>query len=756
MPKIPSRSGDKGDNDVSTILAPFLHHGLVLASRPGTRHVYGECPFCGKHQNKFSVAAETGQFDCKRCGTAGNQYDFIRKLHALAVESTTDHDLEKLADERNIAPDTLRAWGVAMSPLTGEWMVPGHDIAGKLDQLYRYAEFHNGGQVGQVKRRLIPTPGLWKDGNTHRLFGIPTCLEVKKAHTIYVCEGPWDGMALWEVLGQTRETGGELVPTPSVKSSMRARAAVVATPGANVFLEQWLPLFRGKDVVVLFDNDHPRKNPQGAQIPGAGLSGVKRVTGLLRTVNVNPRVLFWGNDADPPTQHDPGTPSGTDVRDLINDAGPVPAVTWILSHLIPAPADWHSSSQDRNGRKGKKDGLTPLPCESYATLVAAWKRAMRWTDGLDRGLVFSLAIIVSTDLVSESQIWGILESPASTGKTTLADGMTIAEEYVKDVTNLTGLYSGYKTDKDGDVDHSLIAQLAGKTMIIKEADAILQNPMRDTILSQLRAMYDRRTTSNYKNGINRKYDDNCTVLMCGTGSVKTLDSSELGSRYLTCSIMRGIDHELELEVLDRVIQRTLANAKLSSNCASESRMSEEMATAKRLTGGYVIHLRKNANRLINSVMVRPDDATACRAYGMFVSYMRARRSKHQDEIAEREFGARLTEQHLRLAMCMAAVVGKTRVDREIMGRVRQVAVDTAQGKTFKLATYMFRQGRSVGVPEKSMVAWMGMTPVKVLDLIGYLREIKVIERFKYSGRGVVDHHRWRLTETTGEEEGGDD
>jgi len=52
--------------------------------------------------------------------------------------------------------------------------------------------------------------------------------------------------------------------------------------------------------------------------------------------------------------------------------------------------------------------------------------------------------------------------------------------------------------------------------------------------------------------------------------------------------------------------------------------------------------------------------------GKFVSYMRARPSDRQDELAEREFAARLVSQFARLAAFLCVVMNRTSVDDEVM------------------------------------------------------------------------------------------
>src|SRR5690606_15491100 len=106
-------------------------------------------------------------------------------------------------------------------------------------------------------------------------------------------------------------------------------------------------------------------------------------------------------------------------------------------------------------------------------------------------------------------------------------------------------------------------------------------------------------------------------------------------------IMDGIDDDLEDEILWRVANRAERNAAIESNGEAEKQQSPEMTLVKQLTGGYVCHLRENAQDILSTIIMDDDAKRLCTRLGKFVAYMRARPSKRQDETAEREFAARL-------------------------------------------------------------------------------------------------------------------
>lgn len=293
MPKLPSK--DKTPDN----LGPYLFHGVDLTWRDGDKNAVGDCPFCGK-EGKFGVEIETSKYQCWG-GCTGNAQSFVRNLWELFDTGTKDYN--PLAVNRKLLyPETLLHWQVVFSHLVNEWLVPGYGLEGKMDQLYRYTTLAKG-------KRLLPTPTLG-----HKMFGVN--LYDKDKPKVYLCEGPWDAMALWEILKNAKQTTEGLQQTASYEMSLLAESSVLAVPGCNVFFESWSQWFAGKDVFICFDNDHPKKHPKTEKIiEPVGLCGTKRVTGILSASATPPKsisYLQWGKDGV-----DLELLSGTDVRDVL-------------------------------------------------------------------------------------------------------------------------------------------------------------------------------------------------------------------------------------------------------------------------------------------------------------------------------------------------------------------------------------------------------------------------------------------------------
>ncbi|MCK9569388.1 Hint domain-containing protein [Candidatus Pacearchaeota archaeon] len=378
----------------------YKFHGLEFDGDEG--QVTGNCPWCGR-EGKFSLNLETGIWRCWICGEGnekggGNLLAFLRKLWSLSDKATVDY--KGLAAQIGLLyEETLEAWGVCQSITTGDWLVPGYSARGSIDQLYRYA------QVGE-RMALLPTPGM-----KHGLHGLP--LYDKNKPIVYLCEGWKDGMALWEMLkGVKHGDNGTLVSTANPERSLAGEANVLAVPSCTTFSPKWCGLFSGKSVRLMFDSDHPQKNKKSGNLSlPAGYSGMKRVSKILLAHESPPEqisFLQWG-----PEGYDTDKASGYDVRDHLREGadltGRMTQLESLLAKVGPIPDDW-SGDGLKKGPGGQN--LECLHCSQYSVLVNAWRKAMKWTPGLDHALAMMLASIASTKSVGD-QLWIKVIGPAA-------------------------------------------------------------------------------------------------------------------------------------------------------------------------------------------------------------------------------------------------------------------------------------------------------------------------------------------------------
>lgn len=758
MPKLVNEAERTPDH-----LKPYTFHGISLEEQ-GNEAV-ADCPFCRK-EGKFSVNVETGQWQCFVCGSHGNATTFINKLWEVSDEKTTDYS--ELAVDRKLEQETLIYWGVVRSITTGHWLVPGYGIDGKLRTLYQYKP--DFGRPG--KRILFPTPTLH-----HQLHGVNLWDAAKPV--AYLLEGPWDGMSLWESLRSCKREGTVLVPTASEQTSLLARANVLAFPGCGSIGEpfkHWIPLLEDKAIGLMADSDHPRlhctpckktfsriKNercPQcrgeltGPEVVPAGFNATKRIVSLLAEATPKTREvqwLKWGEEG-----YDPTLTDGHDVRDLLTSNGDRrAALAELLRKVTPVPVEW--SNGHSVGKKGTTgEHLDCLTCTTYEDALNQLKKSgFRVTDWIDVTLSVMLACVVSTNQVGD-QLWLKVIGPASCGKSTLAEAISTAKKYVFANSVMTRIHSGWKTDKDGTEDHSLIPKINKKTLIIKDVDPLLQAANKDIILAELRDLYDRVSRVHYGHGISRAYEYiNLTIIFCGTSAIRALDRSELGARFLDVVMVEDNDPELDDEIGWRVINRVHRELPITSGPGGGDSEEEggESLRAKQMIGGYVSYLRENAGPLLAQIHFPVAHMKLCQKLAEFGELMRARPSMMQSENAEVGKPYRLISQLGRLAQCLAVVLNKTSVDVEVMRRVRKVAFDTARGQVLELVKHLYKSGKD-GSYVSGLAQVTGENDSTLKDLLKFLGQVGVTEQFEVSkfrladGREIKSDMRpkFRLTE----------
>ncbi len=746
-------------SDLPIGLKPYAFHGIEI--RDNVNQGLGECPFCSKP--KFHANPETAQWDCKSCSSKGNVYTFLKKLWEASSAATGMRELKSFSSQLQVLPETLVAWGACKSVVTGEWLMPGYGTEKNLTQLYRYVK---DSATGKMRWMCTPGPGN-NPGQAleHAVHGAN--LLTGEERIIYVCEGPSDGMALWETMQVYKDGGKKYMPTANKQASLLKNSGVIAVPGASVFKERWAKLLEGKVVRLAFDSDHPRetkaklppvnqelnghskngkpdsngKTTGGKELvvkmPGPGLAGMKNVVKVLSRSAEKPEkveYLRWG-----PEGYDQSKKDGWDVRDELNKdpKRKGDSLQGIVERFHPIPPDWVNPLDP--GKSGSVAVQTKF-CDKWATLIDQMRRALKSTPGLERALAVMLSSAMSVEQ-PEDQLWVKIMGPPSSAKSTLCEALATATKHTKMISVIRGFHSGYKTDKEGKEDNSLLHQLRNKTLITKDGDTLLQAGNLSQILSEARDIYDKVSSTAYRNATSRTYQGlKLTWILCGTASLRALDNTELGERFLNCIIMDKIDTDLEREV-NRIKINQLRRV-MGKHKGQTHHSDGEMAKFQALTGGYLEYLRANATKLIDGVEMSDRNAELITVIGTFVAHMRARPSIKQDEEYQREMSTRLVSQLGKLAFCLAAVMNKDSVDDEVMRWVIKVAQDTARGKSLNIARQLYKHGPAKGMNQKAIALTLNDSGKTLDGFLRFLCGIDVLESFSVQGYSEV---RYRLT-----------
>ena len=211
---------------------------------------------------------------------------------------------------------------------------------------------------------------------------------------------------------------------------------------------------------------------------------------------------------------------GYDVNDVLREYG-VNAYQWLREHLEPVQT---ASEIVEN------EITADTSCSSFLQPIEDCKQAYYFTYDMELMLLFMTTALYSLKIEGE-QIWGRFIGPPGSSKTTQAKIVGASDQTVMRST-FTGLLSGWKDDEAGDA--SLIPLIAGKALIVKDADALLKQPDVNRIFSELRDFYDKDTSVTYRNRISLEYKNIRSVFMLlGTHVLRGIDNAALGDRVLS-------------------------------------------------------------------------------------------------------------------------------------------------------------------------------------------------------------------------------
>ncbi len=708
--------------DYPDALKTYVFHGLELNWSKKEKEAEAECPFCGK--DKFYINAKDGRYHCKICGASGNHWSFLRELLEISLEATTEKEYYSIMEEKGITDLFLvKSWSLAKNIISGEWILPAFNSERKVTNLYRYANFNG-------SYRFISTPNC-----VHQLFGPFN----KSKSSVVICEGPWDGMKMAEELRRYKITKeGEFTKTKSKRDCLYADANVVSVPGCEVFRTDWIPMLKDKVVYVIYDNDHPREHPKtGKEIAPAGLSGMKRAVSTMNKDGIPStqiRTMLWGTEG-----FDPELKSGYDVRDWFNNENDLNSL-W--ERICEVPVEWLTEQDDAADDAGE-DWIPLLECNSFQELEASWEEALEWTITLRDTLLCILATSASTRLQGD-QIFMRVIGPPGSAKSTFCEAISTNREYVKPISVMKGLHSGWKgSGASKGKDSSLIPRINGKTVVVKDADTIISSPNVNQILSDFRDIWDGTSRSEYKNLQSKEYSNiRTTFILAGTNTLRKLNRASAGDRFLDCIIY---DRETQDKAFEkRILKRSAASAlkqvrsETKEEGSTQDNTNPDLMKAMQLTGGFVGWLRENVPHEICKVECPNSVLDEITCIGEMVSFLRARPDKDaEEESQEVELATRLTNQFVRLANCLAVVMGKNSVDKEVLSIVKKVANDTGKGIIRNVAYILYDEAEEGGCSVGLIAHRIGRSENMVRKYLRFMREIGMVhgKSVKTAGSG---------------------
>lgn len=668
MPKIVLRKKklDTSAMEAAEKLKPFEFFGCVF--KPNGNQSVSDCLLCGK-PGHFYVKTETGQYDCKRCGSKGNAYTFIRELHAAALADTTEKDWKELTKLRKGIPwQEFQEAGFAKDA-SGSWLVPDYNEDGKI----------------AVVNTWTPGSKFYPCGLPTQLSGIEQLKDCKDMEVIHViCEGRWDRIALrWAIK----------------KAGLSDKYLIYSVPGASVFKADWVERFKGRHIVLLYDADDP------------GRKGIERAEKMLSPIAKSLRRINWPE----------GATEGYDVNDFVAERlkEPKKAVSDLLTMLVPS-----------REKVGGGTNVTPIierprifkSRPSYAQVVKEFKSAGIHLDSdMEDALAILYAVALSNQILTDCPIWLFLVAPPGAGKTCLS--LTFADvPRCIFLSNLKphALISGYKPSDDPADDPSLLPKLTGKTLVIKDYTEVMSLPTstQEELYGVLRGAYDGRAEMMFGNGIHRVYD-NChfTMIAGVTTSIHGHNRASLGERFLKLNMLNKERH-------DKVAHIRAALTK-SSNVQRFVDQENRLKQASYEFLDVEIDLKKFPkipkpieDRIINLAQI--------------LSYMRASVMRHHGgELAyepDAEVGTRPAQQLTKLARSLAYVFQKPAVDERCYKLVEKVALDSCTSYDIRVMACLINKGKPM---ETAEVAYQcGMSHTNVHRRLENMIELQIVDREK--------------------------
>jgi hypothetical protein len=584
------------------------------AAVPAGNNLLTDCALCGKEKH-FFFHPETEMWDCKVCGERGNPIEFLRKFYASL--DTATRAATELAAIRQLPFSAMSAAGVKFNPLNGSYLIPTFKN-GSLSNLYKAVRNSEGKFVVMCSPRIEHSLMNWEED---------------PKDTIWIFEGHWDRIAANAILSNQ-----DITP--------------IGVPGASVWKPHWCDVFAGRDIVFFYDKDEAGRTGRDRVITKyianhpskpKSISYVKWPEEKKAGYDVSDHYAEWGRG------------SYNKLRDLIVE---------------------YEAPEDLVVTKTTVDHIAAdTSIVNFEQLIDRYKEKYYTTPCMEMAMLLVLSSIYSIKVEGE-QIWIRLIGAPSSGKTSIAKAMSGSTQVVLKST-FTGLFSGWK-DKEGDSDASLVPLIAGKTLIVKDADALLKQKNIEQIFSELRDFYDKDSSTFYKNKVANDYHNiRSTMILMGTYVIRRSDQSFLGERFL--------DFELELSEQDRVKIEEIMLAKsitMAGDPSGTPADSSIIAAGK----GFIEHLM--ARDPMTQLDARSQNNIL--TWARLASTMRTKVDREKfgsKDISSRpivEVSARLIGQIAKLYMCASTVLNLKKPDERVHNLVCKVTRDIMDMTSYRM------------------------------------------------------------------------
>lgn len=646
--------------------------GVDIPNEPNdSNQLVTDCPICEREKH-FYINRETSLFQCKdgKCGVEGNPYTFMELLYQKALAESSPFSYRRLAQKRKrFHKDAYIESQIAWADSISKWLIPTRNGKGSITSLGTYSG----------EGPVFAAPGC-----SLHLWGLET---TQDTGPVFICEGQWDAIALRWLLTRCEQSG-----------ILSEGWTVLGAPGASNLPKGDIPLLKGRDVYLLYDNDE------------AGKNGMKMAVKKLLEVTNSIHLLAWPEGI---------YAEGYDVEDYIRLAPE--RVDTIWENLL----SWCFKYQ-----RGA-DPAKPSPVLTRTTIGEVLndfhETKIHMYPGLTDSLKLTLAVVLSTGLQGEP-LWLYCIGDPGRGKSLVLESTLGSKQciYRTSVTH-KAFVSGFRQQGD---DNSLLALLPGRCLIVKDYSNVLSLPHleQDQLISLLREAYDGRIVRSYGNNVYREYppadspfnDCRFSFVAGVTKEIHARSHAGLGERFLKYEIPCTDGDNL------RAVEAAL----------SDSWKSHERQVFRSASVGSFLDRDLNLGKLPGVPRWYKDRIIAL---SQFVGLSRSPVSRTQGDLdysPSPESGTRVAKQLLKLSQSLCIVLGLAESDNEVYRLVRKVAWDTAHGWRRDLFMYLYEEGEvaiTSQISEGSGLS-LGTTHRQLHDMkaLGMVRNQKIDGKMKWA------------------------
>ncbi len=618
-------------------LRSFTQHGVYFDRVAGS-NAKGTCPFCGKQ--KFFANVETRAWDCKVCGRSGGLRKFLAEKAIDNQEGFKGKVVLRLKKSRGLDGKTLRAWGIGWD---------GRNYTIPVDGL---------GELIDLRRYSLNQHSLTTTGGKIGLVGKAT-----DSNEVWICEGEWDGMALWEAM-----------------QKLKKDASVLAVTGAQAFPHSAVHFFQGKTVNVAFDHDE------------GGQKGAMRIYQALHGIAKEVKFVHWPED----------TSLGDDVRDVYEQKGKR-VVAILRKRLEEEPQSTLLSDADTPQEVRKVEQPTG-PGMKIEDIIKGYRKWMHLPDPEVLSVLFG-AILANR--MEGDPLWLFLVAPPGGSKSMILMSLAGAP-LIFTTTSLTphALVSGANFTGGGDP--SLVPKLNEKVLVIKDFTTILNMPQfqRDEIFGTLRDVYDGRTEKIFGNGTHRAYDSKFGIL---AGVTPVIDSfaqiaSTLGERFLKYRLTRKGKIDVGKDVIMKALQNIAHEGTMAKNLREIAQKALDVKMPKKMP--EMSH--KMAVRIMR--------------LAQWIASLRGvvSREKYTNEVMFKpvaEIGTRLAKQLAKLGIGIAILHRKKAIDEEVFQVISRVARDTAPDRVEEIIKQLYLRTQKEYASTVDISSWCRFPSGTVVRLL---------------------------------------